>query len=61
LRMVTFLSMRLSVMCIPQSRGFDDGVLYLGVLYGGVVSDTRLGADVCVRADLALVSPAYAL
>ena len=51
----------LSVMGLSQWRDFDDGVLYLGVLYGGVVSDTRLGADVCVRADLALVSPAYAL
>ena len=31
LRMVTFLQMGLSVMCLPQSRSFDDGVLYLGV------------------------------
>ncbi len=38
LRMVTFLSMRLSVMCLPQSRGFDDGVLYLGVSDGDVVA-----------------------
>ena len=60
LRMVTFLPMRLSVILLLQSRGFDDGVLYLGVLDGGVVSDTRLGA-MCVRADLYMVSPAYAL
>jgi len=29
--------MRLSVMWLLQSWGFDDGVLYLGVLDGGVV------------------------
>ncbi len=30
---------------LPQSRGFDDGVLYLGVPDDGVVSDARVGAD----------------
>ncbi len=33
-----------------------DGVLYLGVLDGGVVSDARVGADEGVGADLAVVS-----
>ena len=38
LRMVGFWPMRLSVILLPQSRVFDDGVLYLGVLCGVVVS-----------------------
>jgi len=51
LRAVTFLPVRLSVILLPQSRGFDDGVLYLGVLDGGVVSDACVGADEGVWAD----------
>lgn len=34
----------------------DDGVLYLGVSDGGVVSDARVGADEGVGADLAAVA-----
>ena len=34
---------RLSVILLPQSRGFDDGVLGLGVPDGCVVSDARVG------------------
>ena len=58
MRMVAFWPVGLSVILLPQSRGFEDGVLCLGVSDGGVVSDARVGVDVCVRADLALVSPA---
>jgi len=41
--------MRLSVMCLPQSRGFDDGFLYIGVLYGVMVSEECVRIDLCVR------------
>jgi len=54
--MVMFWPMRLSVILLPQSRGFDDGVLYLGVSDSGVVSDARVGADVGVGAYGAVVS-----
>jgi len=50
-----FWSMRLSVILLPQSRGFDDGVLCLGVSDGGVVSYARVGADEGVDVDLAVV------
>jgi len=36
LRMVTFWPIRLSVIILPQSRGFKDGVLYLDIQYAGV-------------------------
>ena len=39
------LAYGLSVILLPQSRGFDDGVLCLGVSNGGVVSYARVGAD----------------
>ena len=32
-------------MLLPQSRGFDDGVLCLGVSDGGVVSDDMSQID----------------
>jgi len=49
--MVTFWPVGLSVILLPRSRGFDDGVLYLGVSDGGVVSDARVGVDERVWAD----------
>jgi len=52
--MVPFWTMRLSVFLLPQSRGFDDGVLCLGVSDGGGVSDARVWPDVCVWAYLAV-------
>jgi len=55
--MVTFWPVGRSVIILPQSRGFDDGgVLCLGVLDGGVVSDARVGADESVGSNLAMVS-----
>jgi len=51
-----FWSMRLSVILLPQSRGFDDGVLCLGVSDGGVVSYARVGDDEGVDVDLAVVA-----
>jgi len=41
LRVVVFWPVGLSVILLPQSRGFDDGVFYLGVSDGGVVSCVR--------------------
>jgi len=55
-RMVTFWPMRLSVILLPRSSGFLDGVLCLGVSDGGVVSDARVGADERVGAYFAVVS-----
>ena len=56
LRMVMFWPVGLSVMGLPQWRGFDDGVLCLGVSDGGVVSYARVGADEGVGVDLAVVA-----
>jgi len=47
LRVVTFWTMRLSVILLPQSWGFDDGVLCFRVLYGVVVSADG-AADGCL-------------
>jgi len=52
---LTFLPVRLSVVLLSQSRGFEDGVHGLGVSDGGVVSDARVGADEGVGADLGVV------
>lgn len=43
--------MGLSVILLPQSRGFNDGVLCLGVSNGDVVSYARVEADEKVWAD----------
>jgi len=37
------LAYEVSVILLPQSRGFEDGVLCLGVSDGGVVSDAYSG------------------
>jgi len=50
------LAYEVSVILLPQSRGFEDGVLYLSVSDGGLVSDARVGADVGVGAYGAVVS-----
>ena len=55
LRMVASWSGGWSVILLPQSRGFEDGVLCLGVSDGGVVSYVRVGVDERVWADLAVV------
>ena len=54
--MVAFWPVGLSVILLLYSWGFDDGVLCLGVLDGGVVSDARVGADEGVGVDLAVVA-----
>jgi len=50
------LPIRLSVRRLPQSWGFDDGVLYFGVTDCCVISDARVWADEGVETNLAMVS-----
>jgi len=49
------LPIRLSVMRLPQSWGFDDGVLYFGVTDCCVVSDARVWVNEGVGANFAVV------
>jgi len=51
-----FWPMRLSVILLPQSWGFEGGVFYFGVTDCCVISGARVGANEGVETNLAVVS-----